>query len=80
MKFIKKYWKQISTILAVLAGFSGWCWRLAVRIDASVDKIQQFEQRVIFLEQKRKTVNNSLSNHDKRISKLELIESFREKK
>lgn len=80
MKFVTKYWKQISTVLTILAGLLGWCWRLAGRIEDNVAKIQQFEQRVAELEKKSKENNGTLTEEDRRIFRLELIEELREKK
>jgi len=84
MKWVIKYWAQITAVVAVLALLFGWCWRLALRVEATLARLDQHEKSITVLQL---TVANNynehdeiLDNHEKRMLKLETIEDLREKR
>jgi len=79
MKFIIKYWAQITGILAILAFLFGWCWRLAIRFDSLVSAVSQNTQRLDDHDKQLDAQDSLLDEHDHRIIPLEVKEDLRER-
>lgn len=79
MKFLVKYWAQITGILAILAFLFGWCWRLAVRFDSLVTAVQQNSARLDDHDKQLDAQDSILDEHDHRLIPLETKETLRER-
>jgi hypothetical protein len=78
MKFLVKYWAQITGILAILAFLFGWCWRLAVKFDSLVTSVQQNTSRLDDHDRMLAEHDQTLDEHDHRLIPLETKETLRE--
>jgi hypothetical protein len=78
MKFIIKYWAQITGMLMVLAFLFGWCWRLAVRFDSLVTAVAQNSSRLDDQDKILEAHDSTLDEHDHRLIPLEVKENLRE--
>ena len=78
MKFIIKYWAQITGILAILAFLFGWCWRLAIKFDSLVTAVQQNSSRLDEHDKLLDEQDATLDEHDHRLIPLETKEMLRE--
>lgn len=79
MKFVVKYWAQITGILAILVFLFGWCWRLAVRFDSLVTAVQQNSARLDDHDKQLDLQDAELDEHDHRLIPLETKEDLRER-
>jgi hypothetical protein len=79
MKFVIKYWAQITGILAILAFLFGWCWRLAVRFDSLVTTVGQHEKRLNDHDTLLAEHDSTLDEHSNSILVSNKIEELREK-
>jgi hypothetical protein len=78
MKFLVKYWPQITGILTVLALIFGWCWKLAGSIESEIVREQQVEARLADAEQRLDEQDAALDAADHRLIPLETKETLRE--
>lgn len=64
MKFLLKYWAQITGVLTVLALLLGWLWEMKTRLDAYVNT----QQQLVVWQQK---AQNELDAHDDDVDQLD---------
>ena len=79
MKFITKYWAQITGILTILALLFGWVWRLAIKFDSIITTVQQHTQQLDDQDKILEEHDSTLDDHDHRLIPLEVKENLRER-
>lgn len=79
MKFILKYWAQITGLLTLFGFLLIWCWRLAGKFDTLVTQLGDAQQQVHVNTQLLQRYDSMLDNHEKDLVVLKKLEELREK-
>lgn len=79
MKWLVKYWAQVTGLITLLGLLFIWCWRLAVRFDELVSKVNQAQAQLLVHSQQLDQHDELLDDHDRRIMITEKLEELREK-
>ena len=80
MKFLTKYWAQITGILTMLVFLFCWCWRLATKFDSVLLTVQQHTEQLASHQQMLDDHDETLDEQDHRLIPLEVKENLREQK
>lgn len=79
MKFLIKYWAQITGVVVVLVSLLGWLWNLKTRLDNYVNTQQQL---VVWMQSAQSELDehdSELDDHNDKLLLLNKIEELREK-
>jgi len=79
MKFIIKYWMQITGISTALFVVFCWLWNLKTRLDEYVDTQKNISARMGIAETKILEHDETLDEHSDKLIVLDKIEELREK-
>lgn len=79
MKFLVRYWAQITGIVMALAMVFGWLWHMKTRLDDYVSTQNDLVKRMQVVESQSAEHDQDLDDHNDKLLVLNKIEELREK-